>query len=82
MAITMIPLSGIVSHAETTVGDQSTVKTYYEKVNDPTTLETGDEVLITYGTKALVANSNRTLTEGPITENDNKLTEVPDGSVC
>lgn len=81
MAITMIPLSGIVSHAETTVGDQSTVKTYYEKVNDPTTLETGDEVLITYGTKALVANSNRTLTEGPITENDNKLTEVPDGSV-
>ena len=81
MAITMIPLSGIVSHAETTVGDSSTVKTYYERVRNPTTLETGDEVLITYGTKALVANSDRTLTEGPITENDNKLTEVPDGSV-
>lgn len=82
MAITMIPLSGIVSHAETTVGDSSTVKTYYEKVSNPTTLVTGDEVLITYGTKALVANSDRTLTEGEITEG-NKLTEaqVPDGSV-
>ena len=80
MAITMIPLSGIVSHAETTVGDPNTVNTYYEKVSKPTTLETGDEVLITYGTKALVANSDGTLTEGEITEGD-KLTDVPDGSV-
>ena len=82
MAITMIPLSGIVSHAETTVGDQSTVKTYYEKVSNPTTLETGDEVLITYGTKALVANSDGNLGEGPITKTeDDKLIKVPDGSV-
>lgn len=80
MAITMIPLSGIVSHAETTVGDQSTVKTYYEKVSNPTTLVTGDEVLITYGTKALVANSDGNLGEDDIGSSD-KLTKVPDGSV-
>nr|WP_295676723.1 vWA domain-containing protein [uncultured Intestinibacter sp.] len=80
MAVAMVPMNGFVSHAETIVGDSSTVETYYEKVNDPTTLDTGDEVLITYETKALVAKSGSTLTEGTIAGGD-KLTEVPDGSV-
>lgn len=80
MAVAMVPMNGFVSHAETAVGDLSTVETYYEKVNYPTTLDTGDEVLITYGTKALVAKSDATLTEGTIAGGD-KLTEVPDGSV-
>ncbi len=83
MAITMIPLNGFVSHAEESVievGDASSVTTVYEKVSDPTTLVTGDEVLITYGTHALVADSSGKLKESSITEAD-KLTEVPDGSI-
>ena len=80
MAIGMVPFSGFVSHAETAVGDALTVETYYQKVNNPTTLDKGDEVLITYGTKALVAKSDSTLSEGDIAGGDT-LTEVPDGSV-
>lgn len=74
MAITMIPLSGIVSHAENDgveVGDSSNVTSVYERVSDPSKLGDGDEVIIASGTNALKADKNGNIGKDTITLNNN-----------
>ena len=84
MAITMIPLSGIVSHAENDgveVGDSSSVTSVYEKVYNPTTLKTGDEVIIAYDTNALKADKDGNIGKDTIKVNDDIVSSAPEGTV-
>lgn len=84
MAIGMVPMSGFVSHAETTaleVGDPSSVTPAYEKVPDPSKLADGDEVLISYDGNVLVANTNGEIGKDTITVNNKVVSTAPKGSV-
>lgn len=85
MAITMIPLSGIVSHAENDgveVGDSSNVTSVYERVYDPSKLEDGDEVIISSGTNALKADKNGNIGSQNITISSNdRISSTEDGTV-
>lgn len=84
MAIGMVPMSGLVSHAETTaleVGNPASVTTAYEKVSDPSKLENGDEVIISYNGNALVADTNSNIGKDTITPSNEVVSNAPTGSV-
>lgn len=84
MAITMIPLSGIVSHAENgsvEVGKNSSVTSAYEKVSDPMTLKTGDEVIIAYGNNALSADDKGNIGSQDIDISNDRVSSAKAGVV-